>query len=206
MTKAKLDFATFFENTSKAELQAMIDKKDQLQALQRKRAQLEADLAGVTKQIEAIVASIQGTRTRAKTGAGKPKAGRKKKVSGARTRVDQPPVDLLIAEVLSEKKRALSVADLETALIREKGYKTQSKNFRNQLRVTLYRNQKKLFKKTFPGFFDLSPAGKRAQTARKPAAEKAAEAPARKAAAGKRAPRKKPAAKKNRRKPPAKRR
>ena len=38
-------------------------------------------------------------------------------------------------------------------LLKEKGYKTKAKNFKSQVRILLYKNEKGLFKKTGPGKF-----------------------------------------------------
>jgi ABC-type branched-subunit amino acid transport system ATPase component len=73
--------------------------------------------------------------------------------------LDEPTVGLhpadvnRIAEILREKKRPLGVNDICDALLQEKKYKTKAKNFKANVRILLYKNEKGLFKKAGPGRF-----------------------------------------------------
>jgi len=61
-----------------------------------------------------------------------------------------------VVEVLGEKKKPMKVTDLCDTVLKEKKYKTRAKNFKSQLRILLYKNDKKLYKKVGPGLFTLS--------------------------------------------------
>jgi repressor of nif and glnA expression len=74
--------------------------------------------------------------------------------------LSQPSIQTLIVEILQEKKKPLSVNEIADSLLKEKKYKTKSANFKNQLRVLLYRNQKAMFKKVGTGQFGLAGPGK----------------------------------------------
>ena len=62
----------------------------------------------------------------------------------------------MIAEILKEKKKPLGVNDICDALLKEKKYKTKAKNFKANVRILLYKNEKGLFRKSGPGRFRLA--------------------------------------------------
>jgi hypothetical protein len=125
--------------------------KGKLVELEKKKASLENELSSVGKQIEDMRRSVATkwtgeSRLCRKVRAGKPR----------RRRVAQPPVSALVTEILKEKRKPLGVNQISDSLLNEKKYKTYSKNFKGQLRVLLYKNEKGLFKRTGSGLFALA--------------------------------------------------
>ncbi len=192
---AKSNLTALLESTSLQDLKSLIVARGNLDRLQQKKASIEKDLASVNREIDAVLKSL-GKPVRVKAAAASKKATAKKtkRAPAARKRArkkkkTQPSIQSLIVEILQEKKKPLSVNEIGEALLKEKKYKTKSTNFKNQLRVLLYRNQKGLFKKTDAGRFALAggrsaptspvtarskkaPAKKKTATAKKPATGK----------------------------------
>jgi hypothetical protein len=111
-------------------------------------------------------------------------AGAKRRKSakrGKRRRTAQPSLSSLVVEILKERKKALGINDICDALLKEKNYRTRAKNFKAQIRVMMYRNEKGLFKKAGPGRFRLAADAKprtKTATKTKPKAKKRAKAKA----------------------------
>ncbi len=162
---AKSNLITLLESTSLQQLKFLLTAKEKLDKLQGKKASLEKDLASVDKQIASLQTSLGKTapvkRRGRKPGRKPSKIVRAKRKPARRGKKPaQPSIQSLIVEILQEKKKPLSVNEISDALLKEKGYKTKSSNFKNQLRVLLYRNQKGLFKKVGAGQFGLAGSGK----------------------------------------------
>lgn len=84
------------------------------------------------------------------------KRGRgRRKLTGGRI-IQQPPMDSLIRDILREKKESLGVLDITNALVQEKGYVSQAKDLKGQVRILLYKNHKGWFIKTEPGKFSIA--------------------------------------------------
>jgi len=145
----KQDLVALLQSMSIDEIKKAIPVKERMEALERRKSTLEKELVSVVKQIESLVAPL---RAKTEAPAGKRKAVRK----GKRRRGAQPSLASLIVEILQEKKRALRINDICHALLEEKKYRTRAKNFKAQIRVMMYRNEKGLFKKTGPGLFKLA--------------------------------------------------
>ena len=77
----------------------------------------------------------------------------------------------MIVELLKEKKKPMKINEICEAVLKEKKYKTQAKNFKANVRILLYKNEKGLFKKVKTGLFGLAAAKKKA-TGKKTAAKK----------------------------------
>jgi hypothetical protein len=88
---------------------------------------------------------------------GRPRRAAKKE------RIVQPSLSSLVVQILKEKKKPQKVNDITEALLSEKKYKTQAKNFKANVRILLYKNDKKLFKKVGPGQYGLATKTKRAE-------------------------------------------
>ncbi len=130
------------------ELKNAIPVKEKIERLEKRRKSLEKELASVVKQIESL------GMPKAVTSPGRPK---KKGVRKARRkRIAQPSLSSLIVEILKEKKRPLKINDICDALLKEKNYQTRAKDFKAQVRVMMYRNDKGLFGKPKPGLFKLA--------------------------------------------------
>jgi len=157
---AKSNLIKMLESTSLQQLQSLLTAKEKLDKLQSKKSSLEKDLASVDKEIASLQGSM-GKPVPAKRRGRKPsKVVRAKRKPRKGKKAAQPSIQSLIVDILQEKKKPLSVNEISDALLKEKGYKTKSSNFKNQLRVLLYRNQKGLFKKTGAGLFGLAGSGK----------------------------------------------
>ena len=154
------------QSVSTHDLNKLITAKKKLDTLNAKRAALEKELASTNKQIDSLQRSLSKlgpTPTVPKKGKKKP-AKRK-----SRRRIKQPSLSSVVTEVLKPKKKPMSVNEIHDAVL-SKGYKTRAKAFKSQLRILLYKNEKKLFRKVGPGKFKLEGGGgKKTPKKRKPA-------------------------------------
>ena len=149
------DLFSVMESVTARDLTELASIKGRLVVLERKRASLEKELAAVVQEIETIrksVAKRWSKRSKASLKTGEAKGAG----AGRGKRVAQPALASLIVEVLKQKKKALGINQLCDAVLKEKQYQTDSKNFKGQLRVLVYKNEKGLFKKTAPGLFTLA--------------------------------------------------
>lgn len=71
-------------------------------------------------------------------------------------REGQPSLQSVVASILKMKKGPMKIKEIEEAILKGKLYISGSKNFRENLRVMIYTNRKKLFKKVGPGMFTLT--------------------------------------------------
>jgi len=174
---SKADLISMLDTVSVQDLKSLVVAREKLDKLLVKRSQIEKQLSSIDQEITSIQKSI-GTPTQKKASAKtSPAVRRKRKSADGRRKKGLPSIESLIVEILRERKGPVSVNDIADTLLTEKGYKTRSANFKNQLRVLLYRNQKGLFNKVDAGQFELSESGKAAgveKTAEKkaPAAQK----------------------------------
>jgi hypothetical protein len=164
----KGDLVALLEAVTVEELKSAIPVKEKIERLEKRRKSLEKELASVVKQIESL--GIPATAT---------SPGRARKTGVRKTRrrrVAQPSLSSLIVEILKEKKRALRINEICDALLEEKNYQTRAKDFKAQVRVMMYRNDKGLFSKPEPGLFKLAaetrPKRKVTKKTRKKAAKK----------------------------------
>jgi len=162
---AKSNFSKMLNTVSVADLKSLLTAKEKLDKLQLKKSSLEKDLASVDKEIASLQGSLgkpvsamrRGRKPGQKQSISKKKAVRAKRKPAAKgTKPAQPSIQSLILEILKDKKKPLSVNEIADSLLKEKKYKTKSSNFKNQLRVLLYRNQRGLFKKVGAGQFGLA--------------------------------------------------
>lgn len=155
-TMKKGELVALLEAVTVEELKNAIPMKEKLERLEKKRKSLEKELASVVRQIESLgMPAVKASPDRpGKTG------GRKVR----RKRIAQPSLSSLIVEILKEKKRPLGINEICGALLEEKKYRTRAKDFKAQVRVMMYRNDKGLFSKPEPGLFKLA-AGTRPKKA-----------------------------------------
>lgn len=92
------------------------------------------------------------------------KAGKKR----ARRRKTQRPLTDVIIQVMQKNKGPISVNELAESILKGKLFTSSAKNFKNNLRVILYRNKKDLFNLASRGMFELAEAS----SGKKPAIEK----------------------------------
>ncbi len=149
---AKRELLTLLQSASVKDLKELLVLKKELDALEKKEKALLKQFASVSKDIGSIQTAFgkpsrrrPGAPVKKTTGRGARKSGKKKAL--------QPPLSSLIAEILKEKKRPLGVNDICDALLKEKKYKTKAKNFKANVRILLYKNEKGLFRKAGPGKF-----------------------------------------------------
>ena len=86
----------------------------------------------------------------------------------ARRRKAQRPLTDVIIQVMRKKKGPISVNELAEAILKGKLFTSSAKNFKNNLRVILYRNKKDLFNLSSRGMFELAETS----VEKKPAIEK----------------------------------
>ena len=138
---------------SESDLKHLISNKARIKPLEKKKKALEKALSSVSEQIARLHGGVARPQGKPAVGKGK----RKELVRrSTRKRIAQPSLSSLVVDILREKKKALKVNDICDALLMEKKYKTQAKNFKANVRIVLYKNDKKLFKKVGPGKFGLS--------------------------------------------------
>jgi IS30 family transposase len=163
---AKKELIALLRSASAKDLKELLALKKELDDLEKKQAELLKQFNVISKDIGTIQSTFKrgggkrpGSRAKAKAGKGARKSAKKKRVK--RKRVPQPSLSSLIAEILKEKKKPMGVNDICDALLKEKKYKTKAKNFKANVRILLYKNEKGLFKKAGPGRFRLAAAKKR---------------------------------------------
>jgi len=160
----KGELVALLEAVTVEELKNAIPMKEKIERLEKRRKSLEKELASVVKQIESLGMSTVATSP----------GRRKKGVRRAkRRRIAQPSLSSLIVEILKEKKRPLKINEICDALLKEKNYRTRAKDFKAQVRVMMYRNDKGLFVKTKPGLFTLAADARPKKKATKKGARRA---------------------------------
>jgi hypothetical protein len=159
---SKSDLLKLLESTPLEDLKSLVVKKEKLEILLKERSDIKNDLASVSREIASIqgVPQASGQEKRSNLNRafaqvkGKPAPAARK--NARRKKLDQPSMQSLILDILAEKNKPLSVNEIGDILLAEKKYRTRSSNFKNQLRVLLYRNKKGLFRKTGAGEFGLN--------------------------------------------------
>lgn len=164
------DLRNLVESVTVSDLKDLMDLKGKIDSLEKKRAELQKSLTGVDKEIEALQASMQKRLHKGKP-AGRPRGsaaatpgkagtgrapGRPKGTRGRKRGAGQLPLDRVVQEVLEEKKKPMRVSEICDAVLGEKKYRSKAKNFKGQLRIVLYKNEKGFFKKEGPGLFGLA--------------------------------------------------
>lgn len=144
------DLAYLMESVSAADLKQLLEVKGKLEDLTRKKKELEKNLVEVDRRIAALLGSVKGLPAAAVEGAAR--KGR----AGKRRRIAQPSLASVIADVLRENRRPMKVNDIAAAVVEKKKYRTKARDFKSQIRILLYKNEKKWFKKVAPGLFTVS--------------------------------------------------
>jgi len=157
---AKKELLTLLQSASVKDLKELLVLKKELDALEKKEKALLKQFTSVSKDIGSIQTAF-GKPSRRTPAAGVKKTTRKGARKSVKKKTVQPSLSSLIAEILKEKKKPLGVNDICDALLKEKKYKTKAKNFKANVRILLYKNDKGLFKKAGPGKFKLAAAKKR---------------------------------------------
>ena len=141
------NLVALMESVTVDELKTMLSIKGKLEELEKKRRGLERSLGLVVRDISALQDSLS------KMG------GRRLRMHAtrrARKKVVQAPLSAFVVEVLKERKKPLRIQEISDAVLNEKHYRTYAKNFKGQLRILLYKNEKGLFRKAGPGLFTLA--------------------------------------------------
>ena len=149
------------QSASVKDLKELLVLKKELDALEKKEKALLKQFTSVSKDIGSIQTAFGKPSRRKKPAARVKKTTRKGTRKSAKKKAVQPPLSSLIVEILKEKKKPLGVNDICDALLKEKKYKTKAKNFKANVRILLYKNEKGLFKKAGPGRFRLAAAKKK---------------------------------------------
>jgi hypothetical protein len=167
---AKKELLTLLQSATVKDLKELLALRKDLDALEKKQKDLLKQFTSVSKDIGSIQKSFRKpTRKKAaarvkkvtKKAARKPAKKKAVKKRVKKKRVVQPSLSSLIADILKEKKKPLGVNDICDALLKEKKYKTRAKNFKANVRILLYKNEKGLFKKAGPGRFRLAATKKK---------------------------------------------
>ena len=158
---AKKELLTLLQSASVKDLKELLALKKELVALEKKEKALLKQFTSVSKDIGSIQTGFGKTSRSKKPAARVKKTTRKGTRKSAKKKAVQPSLSSVIAEILKEKKKPLGVNDICDALLKEKKYKTKAKNFKANVRILLYKNEKGHFKKAGPGKFKLAAAKKR---------------------------------------------
>jgi hypothetical protein len=158
---AKKELLALLQSASVKDLKELLVLKKELDALEKKEKALLKQFTSVSKDIGSIQTAFGKPSRRKKPAARVKKTTRKGTRKSAKKKAVQPPLSSLIVEILKEKKKPLGVNDICDALLKEKKYKTKAKNFKANVRILLYKNEKGLFKKAGPGRFRLAAAKKK---------------------------------------------
>lgn len=153
---AKKELMALLQAASVKDLKELLALKKDLDALEKKQKELLKQFTSVSRDIGSLQASFGKPAARVKEGGGK---ATRRPARGKRAR--QPSLSSLIAEILEEKRKPLGVNDICAALLEEKKYRTKAKNFKANVRILLYKNEKGLFKKAGPGRFRLAASKKK---------------------------------------------
>ena len=157
---AKRELLTLLQSVSVKDLKELLVLKMELDALEKKEKALLKQFTSGSKDIGSIQSAFGKPRRRTPAARSKKKT-RKGTRKSAKKKAVQPSLSSLIAEILKEEKKPLGVNDICDALLKEKKYKTKAKNFKANVRILLYKNEKGLFKKAGPGRFRLAAAKKK---------------------------------------------
>jgi hypothetical protein len=147
----KAGLAALMGSVTVGELKGLIALKGKIEGFDKRKRALEKDLADVNRQMDALEKAVEKV-----AGKGKPARmpSERKRVAGRRRkRIRQPSLSSLVLEVLEERKKPMRIADICAAVLGGKKYRTRAKDFKSQLRILLYKNEKGLFKKAGPGTF-----------------------------------------------------
>ena len=121
---------------------------------------VEESVDGVVGKVEKVVDIGRRTRKRAVSQVRRQRAQVNKAISKRKKavkRIAQPTMSSLVVEILKDEQGGvLTLQQIADKLLKEKGYKTRSKNVSNSLGVMLYQNRQGLFKKAGPGKFTLA--------------------------------------------------
>ena len=158
---AKKELLALLQSASVKDLKELLVLKKELDALEKKEKALLKQFTSVSKDIGSLQTAFGKPSRRKKPAARVKKTTRKGTRKSAKKKAVQPPLSSLIVEILKEKKKPLGVNDICDALLKEKKYKTKANNFKANVRILLYKNEKGLFKKAGPGRFRLAAAKKK---------------------------------------------
>ncbi len=150
---AKKELLALLQSASSKDLKELLALKKDLDALEKKQKDLLRQFTSVSRDIGSIQATFGKPGGGKRTGRVKQAAGKATRRAAGRKRAVRPSLSSLIVEILEEKQKPLGVNDICTALLGEKKYKTRAKNFKANVRILLYKNEKGLFKKAGPGRF-----------------------------------------------------
>ncbi len=126
---------------SVAQLERLLsDKKGELANLGQKKANLQAQLASVDKELD----SLKGANAPAPAAA--PAPARRKKKRGRRGKLPKNAQSLgaVVTGILGKTPKGLSLKDLVAAVL-DSGYKTKAKNFSNVVYQCVY-NTKTIYR------------------------------------------------------------
>jgi hypothetical protein len=162
---AKKELRTLLQSATMKDLRELLALKKDLDALERKQKELLRQFTSVSKDIGSIQTSFgrpkKATRKAARKPAGRTTEKKSAQKSLKKKRPVQPSLSSLIVDILKEKKKPVGVNELCDSLLQEKKFKTKAKNFKANVRILLYKNEKKLFQKAGPGRFRLAAARKK---------------------------------------------
>ena len=150
------------KSVSLHELESLVSEREKVDGLEKRRNELREELFAVNRQIDSILRSVEdletGGHSAKKKGSGKkrgPGTAVKPGRSAPGKAAARHSVSSLVAEILEEKNKPLTVYEICGALLNEKNYRTDSPNFDSQILALLQENPEGLFSELRPGKFIL---------------------------------------------------
>jgi len=150
MKRPRLD--NLLERVSLRSLKAMISARERLDSLEKRRGDLREELDAVNRQIESVLRSVRGGPGRPETARAVGDAGKR----DARRRGTAASLSALVAGVLREKNKPMTVYEICGVLLNEKGYGTDLPDFDSRVRAVLEENAGVLFSRTLSGQYILT--------------------------------------------------
>ncbi|MBD3221791.1 hypothetical protein GF314_11175 [bacterium] len=119
---------------SRAEIEKLLAAKDEVEALQTRRRELEKEIAGIDKQIAKLVG--RSTAGRARGGKTARRTGTRRK-AGAKASLED-----VVVQVLTERGEPMAFKEILETITSQKLFRSRSKSFDNVLRRTISTSDK----------------------------------------------------------------
>lgn len=117
---------------SRSDIEKLLAAKEEVEALQTRRRELEKEIAGIDRQIAKLVGEQGRAATRGRAG-GK----RRRKQTAAKVRLED-----VVVEVLTDRGEAMSFKEILETITSQQLFKSRSKSFDNVLRRTISTSDK----------------------------------------------------------------
>ncbi len=146
----------FLNQLSTADMKKLLEARERIDVLEAEKAKLMAALAKVDQELDDLMAGLEMGAERPRKKVARKKTARKKttkkavKKATAKRKVARKPattggrvkLEDVVVTVLQQNGGTMSFKDIFSAIVKDKLFKTKSKNFDNVLRRTLSTTKK----------------------------------------------------------------